>query len=104
MRSIPCSSPIIPVRSLMLMSDFTGYNQWTGFRTTAEQVLELFQGLQNSGLDNFQYLLTGYLPSAAAVEAIGAIGKKLKTKNPEIIWSKASTLYLLIVSPGSRHG
>jgi hypothetical protein len=66
----------------------TGYTQWTGFRTTAQQVLDLFQGLQNSGLDNFQYLLTGYLPDAATVAAVGSIAEKLKTKNSKITWSK----------------
>lgn len=65
-----------------------GYTQWTGFRTTAEQVLDLFQGLQNSGIDNFQYLLTGYLPNAATVAAIGSIAEKLKAKDPKITWSK----------------
>ena len=64
-----------------------GYSQWTGFSTTSDQILELFQGLQQSGLDNFQYLLTGYLPNAAAVSAIGTIAKALKNKDPEIIWS-----------------
>jgi pyridoxal/pyridoxine/pyridoxamine kinase len=88
-RFILCSFRTIPVQAVSAFtSDLTGYNQWTGFRTTAEQVLELFQGLQQSGLDNFQYLLTGYLPNAASVEAIGTIAKKLKNKNPEIIWSQ----------------
>jgi pyridoxine kinase len=68
-------------------SDGTGYTQWTGFRTTAEQVLDLFQGLQNSGIDNFQYLLTGYLPNAATVAAIGSIAEKLKQKDPKLTWS-----------------
>jgi len=64
-----------------------GYLQWTGFKTTAEQILELFRGLESSGLDNFQYLLTGYLPNAATVEAIGTIAKSLKKKDPRILWS-----------------
>jgi pyridoxal/pyridoxine/pyridoxamine kinase len=64
-----------------------GYGHWTGFRTTAEQVLELFRGLQHSGLDNYQYLLTGYAPNAATVEAIGAIAKDLKRKDPRTLWS-----------------
>src|ERR1700694_3002399 len=63
--------------------------QWTGFKTTAEQILELFDGLQQSGLDNFQYLLTGYLPNAATVSAVGEIAKRLKRKDPEITWRKS---------------
>jgi hypothetical protein len=63
-----------------------GYRQWKGFRTTAEQVWELFEGLQISGLDNFQYLLTGYIADAATVAIVGKIGKILKEKDPKLIW------------------
>jgi pyridoxine kinase len=55
-------------------------------KTTAPQILELFEGLQQSGIDNFQYLLTGYLPNAETVAAIGTIAKKLKAKDPGTIW------------------
>ena len=48
--------------------------------------MELFRGLQQSDIDNFQYLLTGYLPDAASVSAIGKIGKALKEKDPKILW------------------
>jgi len=64
-----------------------GYGRWTGFNTSAEQILELFQGLEKSDINNFQYLLTGYVPSAAALEAVGSIGKSLKRKDPKILWS-----------------
>ena len=69
------------------MAKVKGYGQWTGFSTTAEQILELFRGLEQSEIDNFQYLLTGYIPSATAVAAIGTIGKSLKKKDPNILWS-----------------
>jgi len=83
----PSSSRIIRVSCTSFPADDIGYTQWTGFRTTAEQVLDLFQGLQNSGIDNFQYLLTGYLPNAATVAAIGSIAEKLKKKDPQLTWS-----------------
>jgi len=60
-------------------------------------VLDLFQGLQNSGIDNFQYLLTGYLPDAATVAAVGSIAEKLKKKDPNIIWSKFPRWHLLLL-------
>lgn len=74
-----------------------GYSQWTGFNTTSEQVMDLFQGLQNSGIDNFQYLLTGYIPNASTVEVICTIAKTLKKKNPEILWSTFSLSFMFCV-------
>jgi len=88
MRFTPFSSPTIRVPpTLPLQLTCLGYSQWTGFKTTGEQILDLFHGLEISGIDNFQYLLTGYQPSAATVLAIGEIGKKLKAKDPRIVWS-----------------
>jgi pyridoxine kinase len=71
------------------------YLQWKGFQTTAEQVLDLFAGLQLSGLDNFQYLLTGYMPDAKTVAAAGQIGKALKEKDSTLIWGTGATTSLL---------
>jgi len=59
--------------------------------------LELFQGLEQSGIDNFQYLLTGYLPNASTVTAVSTIAKTLKKKNPDILWSIFLTFWVLIV-------
>jgi pyridoxine kinase len=88
MQSTLCNSRIILVSTNYIhVAENAGYLQWTGFRTTATQILELFQGLQQSGIDNFQYLLTGYLPNADTVAAIGTIAKTLKAKDPGIIWS-----------------
>jgi hypothetical protein len=98
---IQCNFQTIRVCMLEDSAD-SGYTQWTGFRTTAEQILELFKGLQQSGLDNFQYLLTGYLPNAASVSAIGTIAQCLKEKDPNIIWSKTPLTRLTSFGPG--HG
>jgi pyridoxine kinase len=48
--------------------------------------MDLFEGLQLSGLDNFQYLLTGYIPDAATATMVGKIAETLKQKDPELIW------------------
>ena len=88
MQSTLYNSRIILVsRNYKHIVETAGYLQWKGFRTTAAQISELFEGLQQSGIDNFQYLLTGYLPNADTVAAIGTIAKKLKAKDPGIIWS-----------------
>ena len=47
---------------------------------SAEEIAELYQGLRQSYLDEFHMMLTGYIPGAAAVDAVGAIAKDLKAK------------------------
>ena len=70
----------------------TGYRQFKGTRATAEQITELYEGLCQSHLTDFDVMLSGYAPSAAAVEAVGAIGMDLQRKaekNPgSFFWGK----------------
>jgi len=80
-----------------------GYGQWRGFKTTADQVMDLFEGLQISGIDNFQYLLTGYIPDAATATMVGKIARILKEKDPELIWG-IKTWYASNSSVGSGVG
>jgi pyridoxine kinase len=56
----------------------TGYRQWKGTRASAEEITELFDGLKQSHLDDFDMMLTGYIPGAPAVEAVGRIAKELR--------------------------
>jgi pyridoxine kinase len=59
-------------------SNHTGYKQIKGRKVPAEEVLTLFEGLQQSYLTDFDVLLSGYVPSAEAVEAVGKIARHLK--------------------------
>ncbi|KAL1841270.1 hypothetical protein VTJ49DRAFT_7272 [Mycothermus thermophilus] len=61
-------------------SNHTGYRQWTGSRVSAEEIIELYRGLKQSYLDDFDMMLSGYVPGAAALEAVGRIGEELKRK------------------------
>ncbi|KAB8070278.1 Ribokinase-like protein [Aspergillus leporis] len=61
-------------------SNHTGYMQFKGTRATAEQITELYEGLCQSNLTDFDVMLSGYAPSAAAVEAVGTIGMDLQRK------------------------
>ena len=58
----------------------TGYKQWKGTKTSPEEISELYAGLKQSFLTDFDIMLTGYAPSAEAVNAIGAIARDLKLK------------------------
>lgn len=57
-----------------------GYGQAQGTRATAAEISDLYQGLKNSYLDDFNMMLSGYLPGAASVEAVGTIARDLKLK------------------------
>ncbi|KAK7752714.1 putative pyridoxal kinase [Diatrype stigma] len=61
-------------------SNHTGYKQWKGTRVSAQEITDLWEGLKQSYLDNFDMMLSGYVPGAAAVEAVGCIAKELREK------------------------
>ncbi|PYI00971.1 Ribokinase-like protein [Aspergillus sclerotiicarbonarius CBS 121057] len=61
-------------------SNHTGYRQFKGTRATADEITALYEGLTQSNLLDFDVMLSGYAPSAAAVEAVGAIGMDLQRK------------------------
>ncbi|KAL1603486.1 proliferating cell nuclear antigen [Paraconiothyrium brasiliense] len=68
----------------------TAYKQVKGTKTSPDQILDLYEGLRQSNLNNFDVLLTGYMPSAHCVQAIGKIGRDIKfnagTKPGSFFW------------------
>lgn len=83
---------------LYQIGNHTGYRQFKGTRATAEEITDLYQGLCQSNLTDFDIMLSGYAPSAAAVEAVGAIGMDLKRKSEKpgsFFWGKLLLRYLL---------
>ena len=45
-----------------------------------EEIQDIYDGLKQSHLLDFDMMLSGYAPSAGAVGAIGSIGRDLKLK------------------------
>ena len=70
----------------------TAYKQVKGTKTSAKEIVELYEGLRQSNLTNFDVLLTGYMPSAEAVQTIGTIGRDIKfnagTKPGSFFWGR----------------
>lgn len=56
------------------------YRRFKGRKTPAEEVSELYVGLKDAGLDQFDMMLSGYCPSASTVEQVGKIARELKFK------------------------
>lgn len=74
----------------------TAYKQVKGTKTSPDQILDLYEGLRQSNLNNFDVLLTGYMPSAHCVQAIGKIGRDIKfnagTKPGSFFWGESALL------------
>ncbi|KAH7123940.1 Ribokinase-like protein [Dendryphion nanum] len=87
MQSLGCDVSAI---NTVHYSNHTAYKQIKGTKTTAEEIADLYEGLRQSNLNRFDLLLTGYMPSAAAVEQIGRIARDLKynavTKPGSFFW------------------
>lgn len=61
-------------------SNHTGYKQWKGTKTPPEQIAELYDGLTQSRLLDFDVLLSGYIPSAEALGEVVKVARDLKLK------------------------
>jgi pyridoxine kinase len=74
------------------LGNHTGYRQFKGTRATAQEISDLYQGLCQSNLTDFDVMLSGYAPSAAVVEAVGAIGidlqQRAEKKPGSFFWGK----------------
>jgi pyridoxine kinase len=67
-------------------SNHTGYGVFTGTRTTGEELTNIYEnGLKKVGFE-YDAILTGYVPSAEAVRAVGKIGQDIKIQFPDAIW------------------
>ncbi|KAI0466480.1 Ribokinase-like protein [Xylaria cf. heliscus] len=60
-------------------SNHTGYRRVKGTKLAAQEITDLWDGLKQSHLDSFDMMLSGYVPGAAGVEAVGRIATELKT-------------------------
>ncbi|GAB7356677.1 hypothetical protein MBLNU459_g7390t2 [Dothideomycetes sp. NU459] len=57
-------------------SNHTAYKQVKGRKTPADEITELYEGLKQSHLNDFDVMLSGYCPSAAVVQAVGRIARE----------------------------
>ncbi|KKZ62216.1 pyridoxine kinase [[Emmonsia] crescens] len=78
MQSLGCDVAAI---NTVHFSNHTGYGQVKGTKSTAQEISALYAGLKQSYLTDFDVLLSGYAPSAAAVEAVGEIALDLRRRS-----------------------
>ncbi|PSS27879.1 hypothetical protein M430DRAFT_32449 [Amorphotheca resinae ATCC 22711] len=77
MQSLGCE---VAALNTVNFSNHLGYGQARGTKVAAAEINDLYEGLKESYLDDFNMMLSGYLPGAASVEAMGAIARDLKGK------------------------
>ncbi|KXX77468.1 Pyridoxal kinase [Madurella mycetomatis] len=77
MQSLGCD---VAALNTVQFSNHTGYGQWTGSKVSAQEITDLYHGLKQSYLDDFDMMLSGYVPGAAALKAVGQIAEELKAK------------------------
>lgn len=63
-----------------LTGNHVGYRSFSGTRTSASEIVSLFEGLTSNNLADFDMMLSGYVPGAEAVSAVGRIARELKLK------------------------
>ncbi|KIW62658.1 pyridoxal kinase, variant [Phialophora macrospora] len=78
MQSLGCEVAAI---NTVHFSNHTGYRQFKGRRIPAAEIKELYDGLRQSHLTDFDVLLSGYSPSAEAVEAVGTVARDLRYRS-----------------------
>ncbi|PNS20421.1 pyridoxal kinase [Sphaceloma murrayae] len=75
MQSLGCEVSAI---NTVNFSNHTAYRQVKGRKTPWEEVAELYEGLKDSGLNDFDMMLSGYCPSAEVVGQVGRIAREKK--------------------------
>ncbi|KAI1203925.1 Ribokinase-like protein [Nemania serpens] len=75
LQSLGCDAAAL---NTVQFSNHTGYRRVKGTKLTAQEITDLWDGLKQSHLDDFDMMLSGYVPGAAGVEAVGRIGRELK--------------------------
>ena len=87
-RSFQYASPALAYDKNFLIAtgNHTAYKQVKGTKATAQEILDIYEGLTQSHLTDFDVLLSGYAPGAEAVNAVGTIAKDLKSRSEMVFW------------------
>ncbi|XP_066276659.1 pyridoxal kinase-like [Branchiostoma lanceolatum] len=67
-------------------SNHTGYKSFKGQVLNAEQLKELFDGLKANNINNYSYLVTGYIGSVSFLEGVLDMVKEFKKVKPDLLY------------------
>ncbi|KAF8836939.1 bud site selection protein 16 [Paxillus ammoniavirescens] len=83
---LQCMGYDVDVVNTVNFSNHSGYGDFGGTRTTAEELTRLFNLMQQSGVLIPGRLLTGYIPNAESLSAVHELVKKLKITNADLLY------------------
>jgi len=83
---LQCLGFDVDVINTVNFSNHTGYGRFGGTRTTTEELKNLFKHLEENELLAPSRLVTGYIPGHEAVAAVMDLARKLKERNPNLIF------------------
>ncbi|XP_023245260.1 pyridoxal kinase isoform X2 [Copidosoma floridanum] len=76
----------VDVINSVQLSNHTGYKVFKGQVLNDNDLKQLVDGLVQNDLDYYTHLLTGYIGSASFLKQVVEVVKKLKEKNPQLIY------------------
>ncbi|KAH7106143.1 Ribokinase-like protein [Auriculariales sp. MPI-PUGE-AT-0066] len=76
----------VDVVNTVHFSNHSGYRRGGGPKTSPNDLLAIFENLQNNGLLQPARILSGYIPNAQSLEVIADVIKALKETYPEIVY------------------
>ncbi|SJL13827.1 related to pyridoxal kinase [Armillaria ostoyae] len=83
---LQCLGYDVDVVNTVNFSNHAGYRRSGGSKTNAAELNSIFESMEANGLLSPTRLLTGYIPGAEALTAIGQLAAKLKKRKPELIY------------------
>ncbi|KAJ7623606.1 Ribokinase-like protein [Roridomyces roridus] len=83
---LQCLGYDVDVVNTVNFSNHSGYGRLGGTRSTAAELGQIFESLEQNLLLLPDRLLTGYIPGAEGLTAVADLVEKLKSKRPDIIY------------------
>ncbi|KAI6023777.1 Ribokinase-like protein [Pisolithus microcarpus] len=81
-----CMGYDVDVVNTVNFSNHTGYGYFGGTKTSAEELSKILDSMDKTGVLTATRLLTGYIPNAASLDVVHCLARKLKTRNPDLIY------------------
>ncbi|KAF7317794.1 Phos-pyr-kin domain-containing protein [Mycena kentingensis (nom. inval.)] len=83
---LQCLGYDVDVVNTVHFSNHSGYGRLGGTKTTAAELTQIFQSMENNHLLFPERLLTGYIPGAEGLSAVADLVDKLKAERPDLIY------------------
>lgn len=80
---------------MFITGNHTAYKRWKGRKTPASEIADLWTGLKEASLDDFDMLLSGYCPSADIVAEVGVIARELRARRAAAATSEKTFFWVL---------